>query len=114
MVFVYFFMFINIMIKKSEKIEASIMFGSFLDTLGFKNGSWEFNYQIEITNLMVNTRVWNRMLHHFLVLGGPHQIDLTNWNASDDTLMILATGEAIIDGSEDSYKKNMLIIMIYC
>ena len=104
-------MYLNIMVKKSEKIEASIMFGSFLDTLGFKNGSWEFNYQIEINNLMVNTRVWNRMLHHFLILGGPHLIDLTNWNASDDTLMILATGEAIIDAkiegsSEDSYKKK--------
>ena len=95
--------------NNKEKIEASILLASYLETVGFKNGHWEFNYQIKITDLQTYIRVWNTMLHHFLILGGTENINIENWNSSDDTIMIIATCEAVIkDGGEVNYKDAYL------
>lgn len=97
------------MVKLNEKIEASFMLASYFDTLGFKNGVWEFNYQIKTDTLAKYNELWITMLHHYMVLGGPSSIDLTDWNASDDTIMILGTAQAVINGGgEDNYKKEYL------
>jgi ADP-ribosylarginine hydrolase len=80
-----------------EKVEASLMLGSYLETVGFKNGTWEFNYHIKINTLNSYTNIWTTLLHHYLVLGG-NMIDITNFNSSDDTIMIIATANAVIDG----------------
>jgi len=95
--------------NNKEKIEASILLASYLETVGFKNGHWEFNYQIKITDLQTYIRVWNTMLHHFLILGGTENINIENWNSSDDTIMIMATLEAIINGGGlENYEKKYL------
>lgn len=52
------------------------------DTLGFKNGEWEF-YNKDSYNSIQNK------LCEFLELGGINQISLKNWYASDDTIMHL-------------------------
>lgn len=91
----------------NEKIEASLMLASYFETLGFKNGLWEFNYNIGIKNLNKYTSVWNTLIHHFLVLGGSSNISVANWNASDDTIMIIATAKAIKSGD---YSKEYLDI----
>ena len=97
------------MVKINEKIEASLMFASYFETLGFKNGQWEFNYNIPTKSLSSYINVLAFMNHQYLVLGGAHHIDLTNWNASDDTIMIIATCEAVIkNGGETNYKDSYL------
>jgi ADP-ribosylarginine hydrolase len=79
----------------NEKIEASLMLASYFETLGFKNKEWEFNYNIGINDLHTYSSIWNTLNHHFLILGGSRNISLTNWNASDDTIMIIGTGNAV-------------------
>ena len=37
------------MVEINEKIEASLMISSYLETIGFNNGQWEFNYKINNT-----------------------------------------------------------------
>lgn len=97
------------MIKISEKIEASIMLGSYFETVGFKNGSWEFNYQTKTDSFNKYMEIWNYLLHHYLILGGSNSISIKDWNASDDTILIMATAEAVIlGGGEDNYKKEYI------
>lgn len=93
------------MIKLSEKFEASLMLASYLETVGFSNKKWEFNYSyVELYTIDKYMAVLNTLLHHYLILGGSSHINIKKWDASDDTIMILATAEAIIDGGgEDNY-----------
>ncbi len=97
------------MVKIAERIEASLMLASYFETLGFKNGHWEFNYTLSIDSLKSFSSVWNTLLHNFLVLGGPNQINIKDWNSSDDTIMILATIDGIAKGGgEANYRKAYL------
>jgi ADP-ribosylarginine hydrolase len=92
-----------------ENIEASFMFASYFETLGYYNGKWEFNYTIETNTLAKYNNIWTILLHHYLVLGGPNKIDITNWNASDDTIMIIATAMAALKGGgETNYIKEYI------
>ena len=89
-----------------EKIEASIMLASYFETLGFKNSQWEFNYSAKITSLNEYMVLWNTMLHHYTILGGSTQINIKNWDSSDDTILIMATIEALLNHTkniEDKY-----------
>jgi len=96
------------MVEINEKIEASLMIASYLETIGFKNSHWEFNLGIHIKDKNIYLKIWNYLYHNFIVLGGSN-IDITGWNASDDTILILATGKSVIEnGSETVYKKYYL------
>jgi ADP-ribosylarginine hydrolase len=89
-----------------EKIEASIMLASYFETLGFKNSQWEFNYSAKITSLNEYMVLWNTMLHHYTILGGSTLINIKNWDSSDDTILIMATIEALLNHTkniEDKY-----------
>ena len=93
------------MVKIKEKIEASIMIASYLETLGFNNGQWEFNYQNSyIKNLDDFIKINSVLQNHFLVLGGISHINIKDWNSSDDTIMIIATAKAV--NSDDNYNSN--------
>ena len=88
--------FIN-MSKQKEKISASLVLGSYLDTLGFFNGIWEFNYDTKIHSFKDALAINYNILHNFYALGG-HNIDLSNMKSSDDTIMMIATANACIKG----------------
>lgn len=91
-----------------EKIEASIMLASYLETIGFKNGVWEFNYMIEIKNFPTYMSIWATMMHHYVILGGS-DININGFISSDDTIMIIAIAEAVIKGGGmDRYKASYL------
>lgn len=97
------------MVKNNEKIEASIMLGSYFDTLGFKNGNWEFNFRTNTDSFQTYVKIWTDLLHNYMILGGPSSINLKDWNSSDDTILILATAQAVINGGgEDNYKKELV------
>jgi ADP-ribosylarginine hydrolase len=64
--------------------------GSYLDTLGFFNGLWEFNYNLPIDSYNTAINMNYNILHNFFALGG-YNIDISDWNSSDDTIMMIAT-----------------------
>lgn len=96
------------MVEISEKIEASLMISSYLETIGFKNSQWEFNYGITLNDKNMYLKTWTFLLHEYMILGGSN-IDITGWNASDDTILIIATALGCINnGGEKNYKKYYL------
>ena len=91
------------------KNKASILFASYFETLGFKNGEWEFNYNIKINDLNSYINISNLMLNEFIILGGPYNISLKDWYSSDDTILIIATYKACLKGGGiDNYKKEYI------
>ena len=97
------------MVNISEKIEASIMLGSYFETVGFKNGSWEFNYQTKTDSFNKYMEIWIYLLHHYLILGGSNSINIKDWNSSDDTILIITVSNGIINGGgELNYKKELI------
>jgi ADP-ribosylarginine hydrolase len=95
-----------------EKIEASLMLASYFETLGFKNGLWEFNYNHNINTFNDYNFIWNTMLNHYTILGGSFNINIKNWFSSDDTILIIATAEALLlnDSIENKYIKKYISV----
>jgi ADP-ribosylarginine hydrolase len=81
-----------------EKINASFILGSYLDTLGFKNGEWEFNFNQYLKTIPDAIQITYEIIHNFFALGG-FNIDISKWKASDDTIMMIATRKACIKGA---------------
>ena len=80
-----------------EKISASFVLGSYLDTLGFNNGVWEFNFNMKIKSLKEAMLVNYEIINNFFAYGG-FNIDISKWVASDDTIMMIATMKACKKG----------------
>jgi ADP-ribosylarginine hydrolase len=96
------------MVQLQEKTEASIMLSSYFETIGFKNAVWEFNYRLETPDIRKYIEILNTMTQHFLILGGSN-INVKNWYASDDTILLLAIGDAVSKGGgEDNYIKSLV------
>jgi ADP-ribosylarginine hydrolase len=89
------------MIENNEKIEAAIMLSSYLDTIGFKNGQWEFNYNKNTNNIEEAISMNFTIVNHYMSLGGFSNLDIKNWKASDDTILMMATVKALIDGGDE-------------
>jgi ADP-ribosylarginine hydrolase len=81
------------------KFRAIMILHSLGDTIGFKNGDWEFNYHDldKITSL----DYVNELIYEFIALGGVNGIDLKNWKCSDDTFFHIAIGKSLLN-----YKKK--------
>ena len=82
-----------------EKIYASLILGSYLDTLGFCNGEWEFNYNTQVKTLKDALLINYEIVHKFFSLGG-FNLNIKQWNASDDTIMMIATMKACKQGGK--------------
>lgn len=85
----------------NDNIKASLCIGSYLDTLGFKNGSWEFNFGTHIKSIDAAIRVTSEIISHYYSLGGSN-IDISKWLASDDTIMMISVKKAILNGGSDN------------
>jgi ADP-ribosylarginine hydrolase len=83
----------------NEKINASMILSSYLDTLGYFNGTWEFNYGIPIKTLQDAILVNYEIVHKYHSMGGL-SIDVSKWYASDDTIMMIATMKACLKGGK--------------
>jgi ADP-ribosylarginine hydrolase len=82
-----------------EKISASCILGSYLDTLGFNNGFWEFNFRhnYKLNNISAAILTNYEILSDFFSRGG-FNINIEDWDASDDTIMMIATAKACKKG----------------
>lgn len=72
-----------------DKYNACVVLHAVGDTVGFRNGIWEFKYSGYENS--------NEKLYEFIDLGGVNQIDLSGWNVSDDTIMHIKTAQSLID-----------------
>jgi ADP-ribosylarginine hydrolase len=97
--------------KIKNNINASLCIGSYLDTLGFKNSLWEFNFGNKLESLQKGIIVMSEIIHNYYSLGG-NKIDISTWKASDDTIMMIATKKAVDNGGKDKdYEKEYLKIL---
>jgi ADP-ribosylarginine hydrolase len=96
----------------NEKIKASLFLLSYFDTLGFNNTSWEFNFGKAPIGQIESAYLYLEIIHEYFALGGYTNIDISDWNASDDTIMMLATGFACKNGGgEKNYINEYLHIL---
>lgn len=81
------------------KFKAVMILHALGDTIGFKNGDWEFNYhdkdKFEVLDYV------NELIYEFIDLGGINGIDLSDWKVSDDTFLHIANAKALL-----TYKKK--------
>lgn len=79
--------------SKEEKYIACMVLHGLGDTIGYKNGDWEFNYG----KARVGPEYSNDLLYEFIALGGIIDINLDGWIVSDDTVMHMETAEALLE-----------------
>ncbi len=84
--------------SNKEKIEACIFLASYLDTIGYYNSAWEFNFNNSAQKIIDAQRITYDILFQFYIMGGPSKINVSNWIASDDTILLMATTKALING----------------
>jgi ADP-ribosylglycohydrolase len=80
--------------KMEERYIATMVLHAIGDTIGFKNGEWEFKlFEGKIVNLQTTLEI----VYQFISLGGINEINLENWNVSDDTMLHMAIAFSLID-----------------
>jgi ADP-ribosylglycohydrolase len=78
-----------------DLLKITLLYASFFDTLGFNNIKWETNYNIMYVNLNTAIELNYRYVTEFFRLGGL-AIDLSGWNASDDTILQLYSAQSFL------------------
>ena len=85
-----------------EKYRAVFLLHALGDTIGFKNGEWEFNHDHQQHNDFDYTL---ELIFEFIQLGGSNDINLRGWHVSDDTILHMMTAQALIDAGKKPSKK---------
>ena len=67
------------------------------DTIGYKNGNWEFNYDEKD----VKPEYTNELISEFISLGGINDLSIVHWRASDDTILYMQTLKVLTDHIHD-------------
>ncbi len=93
--------------SKKNKFISCILLHALGDTIGFKNGLWEFNY-----NKSVDINDSNELLYEFIELGGINNINLKNWHISDDTILNNDITESLIEYEENNYNDEKYYLLI--
>lgn len=87
-----------------ERYISTIVLHALGDTIGFKNGDWEFNYFKDV----ITYDTTNELLYEFIDLGGINEINLENWYVSDDTILHMAIARALLKSSK-KYNDKMIL-----
>ena len=89
----------------NERYEACLVVHALGDTIGFRNGMWEFNYgksRFCFEDLL-------EIFYDFIGLGGVNHLDTKGWKVSDDTLLHLATAESYLYNKDDVHNIEKII-----
>ena len=81
-------------ISLKTKFRAIMILHALGDTIGFKNGDWEFNYYDRAKRDMLD--YVNELIYEFIELGGVNGIDLKEWKVSDDTFFHIAIAKSML------------------
>jgi ADP-ribosylglycohydrolase len=65
------------------------------DTIGYFNGKWEFNNNINPSD--ITPEYVNELLYEFINLGGVNNFDIENLRVSDDTILMFATASVLAE-----------------
>lgn len=85
-----------------EKFKACLILASFGDTFGFRNGHWEFNLGKQNPPLDMSISY----IFEFISMGGINNLNLKDWNASDDTILQIAVAKSLLQS--DEYLQNCM------
>ena len=85
---------------------ATVVLHALGDTIGFKNGDWEFNYDEKVVTLSTT----NELMYEFIALGGINEINLENWTVSDDTIINMAMIKGILNSKKEVTEEMMINI----
>ena len=88
-----------------ERYKATMVLHAVGDTIGFKNGDWEFNYNIENFTFAYT----NELLYEFISLGGINHLDTKDWIVSDDTVLHMATAKSFLIEHKDIEKLGEIL-----
>ena len=92
----------------NEKYEACLVVHALGDTIGFRDGMWEFNYgksRFCFEDLL-------EIFYDFIGLGGVNHLDTTGWKVSDDTLLHLAIADAYVHNNSHNNINNIISKLI--
>lgn len=96
-------------ISIKTKYQACMLAHALGDTIGFRNGIWEFNYgsnKFQLDDLL-------EIFYDFIHLGGVNHLKMKGWMISDDTILHLATAESYLEAINDINNiDNVINIMI--
>jgi len=87
-----------------ERYIATMLLHAVGDTIGFKNGDWEFfsNNQPYSDTL--------EKLYEFINLGGVNNINLDGWHVSDDTILHIAIASSLTSKYESDEELNQITV----
>jgi ADP-ribosylarginine hydrolase len=91
-----------------ERYKACFLLHALGDTIGFKNGQWEFNYfrkPSEYDTLEI--------LYEFIELGGINHLSIKGWMVSDDTIFHLAVADALLQKYESLNDLGKILKKMY-
>lgn len=88
-----------------EKCKSIFLLHALGDTIGFKNGIWEFNYN----NTVNDVRSTLEIISEFISLGGITNIDLKGWIVSDDTLLNYEIAKFILNLDNDELNEKHIL-----
>lgn len=91
-----------------DRYVAAFVLHALADTIGFKNGEWEFNYFIKNAPFDMT----NEILYDFIALGGINGINLDGWLVSDDTILNIATAKGLLYNKADKKLSDKTIVKI--
>lgn len=96
-------------INYKDKVEGCLLISSFLDTIGYFNGKWEFNFANEINNVREGVLMNSIFIQQYEMMGGIENFDLEILSSSDDTILIIGTAHAVLNGGgEKNYINEYL------
>ena len=107
------------------RIIASMLLHAVGDTLGYRNGLWEFNereapygmteeHRVEYEKTRYDPNITKDRVYEFLELGGINNIDLTGWKVSDDAVLNLATAQAFLTHLGNPKRTNKNDMELFC
>lgn len=76
-----------------ENIEACLILGSYMDTIGYNNGKYEFNFNENIFTDNDAYDMWIRIITDFF----SNEHDISKMKSSDDTIMMIHTGFVMLN-----------------
>lgn len=95
--------------SKKDNFIACLVLHALGDTIGYKNGDWEFNYLLDD----VESDFSDDLLFEFISLGGINGINLDKWIVSDDTIMHMETGYALLEETKNVNKYGDILTKKY-